>query len=740
MKLIKNLKILYKFSLVMVIMAIPIMLLSMLFLDFKTEGIDFAEQEVVGVAYLVPVQNVLKHVSEHRALASASFQNNRLQGQLSGKRGEIENAISAVDQVDSKYGQQLAVSSEWASIKSQWGNLKNNVSRMNVVDSAKAHTSLINDILSFMETVGDASNLILDPVLDSYYLMDAIVIRLPSAQSNLEGLRNMLATQEKGSYLSTKDKLDIKVYLSSIKNDLSTSQRSLEIAFANNTALKSKLGANLNAFLRDSNAYTDYVGSLLAESSDSAPIDYAQAFSLLAQPLMSWDTLSDAAAVELVAVLNNRVSELTTSLYKEMTLVVICILMAFGFGFWVIRSVTSPMAHAIKVFSRIEDGDLSSDIFVRTTDETGQLLRALRDMQNTLGVIDDVTKMLSGMAAGRMTGRITDEYRGKFEELKIYSNELAEKFSGVVGSIQESASTVKSAADEISQGNNNLSKRTEEQAASLEQTAASMEEITSTIVQNTENARQANDLAAAARTTAEVGGEVVSTAIAAMAEINESSKRMADIVSVIDEIAFQTNLLALNASVEAARAGEQGRGFAVVAGEVRNLAGRSATSAKEIKELIEDSLVKVDEGSQLVNKSGETLEEIVTSVAKVSNIVAEITAASEEQSVGIGEINRAVTQMDSATQQNAALVEEVAAASEAMGAEASDLEGQMAFFEIGSAAGVSRSVSSSVPKQAERRSDGRAFSASSAKSNAPAKKIPTLKAVGSEDDGVWEEF
>ncbi|MEH6358826.1 MAG: methyl-accepting chemotaxis protein [Pseudomonadales bacterium] len=739
MKLIKNLKVLYKFSLVMVVMAVPIALLSVLFLEFKTEGINFAKQEVVGMEYLVPVQNVLKHVSEHRALVSFSYQNNRIKNQLSGKQGEIERAISAVDLVDSKYAEQLSVSSEWSSIKSQWGDLKNNTSRMNVVGSTKAHTVLLNDILSFMESVGDASNLILDPVLDSYYLMDAIVIRLPSAQSNLEGLRNMLAMQEKGSYLSTKEKLDIKVYLNSIKNDLGASQRSLEIAFANNAALKSKLGANLNTFLRDSNAYTDYVGTLIAESSESDPIDYEQAFSLLAQPLVAWDALSDATAAELVAVLNNRADELTADLYKEMSLVVICVLLAFGFGFWVIRSVTTPMSEAIRVFSRIEDGDLSSEIVVKTTDETGQLLRALRDMQNTLGVIDDVIKMLSGMAAGKMTGRITEQYRGKFEDLKVYSNELAEKFSGVVGSIQESASTVKAAADEISQGNNNLSKRTEEQAASLEQTAASMEEITSTIVQNTENARQANDLAAAARTTAEVGGEVVNTAITAMAGINESSKKMADIVSVIDEIAFQTNLLALNASVEAARAGEQGRGFAVVAGEVRNLAGRSATSAKEIKELIEDSLVKVDEGSQLVNKSGDTLQEIVSSVTKVSDIVAEITAASEEQSVGIGEINRAVTQMDSATQQNAALVEEVAAASEAMGAEASDLEGQMAFFEIGSAAGVSRPVNSSVPKQADRRSDSRAFTAPSAKPQSQDKQIPTLKAVGS-DDGFWEEF
>jgi methyl-accepting chemotaxis protein len=417
------------------------------------------------------------------------------------------------------------------------------------------------------------------------------------------------------------------------------------------------------------------------------------------------------------------------------------VLIAIMLGLLFVLSVNKRLAGLLTAIQQLEKGNLQANIDQGnlSKDEIGQLTSGLLDMQNTFGVIDDVTKMLAAMAAGNMTDRISGQYRGKFEELKSYSNDLAEKFAGVVGSIQESAYSVKTTADEISQGNNNLSKRTEEQAASLEQTAASMEEITSTIVQNTENARQANDLASSARETAETGGKVVNTAINAMAEINESSKKMADIVNVIDEIAFQTNLLALNASVEAARAGDQGRGFAVVAGEVRNLAGRSATSAKEIKELIEDSLVKVDEGSELVNRSGENLEEIVASVAKVSTIVAEISAASEEQSVGISEINRAVTQMDSATQQNAALVEEVAAASESMGEEAADLEGQMKFFDIGSSTGASRAATVSRSKPAERRGGERAWAADTTKLAAKENKPPALKAVGDSDE-FWEEF
>ena len=328
---IKNLKVMYKFMLVMAIISVPVALLSTLFLDFKTEGIAFAEKEIVGVQYLAPVQDVLKHVSEHRALVSASHQNKRIQSKLGSKQGEVEHAIAAVDSIDSNYAEQLAVSSDWSNIKNQWSNIKNNAHRMTAADSTAAHSALIDNILGFMESVADASNLILDPVLDSYYLMDATVIRLPSAQSDIEGLRNMLAMQEKGIYLSTRETLDIKVYLKSIKDDLDTSQRSLNISFANNPALKGQLGSSLSTFLRDSSAYVEYVETLLAERADSGPVHYEQAFNVAAQALVSWDTLSDATATELNAVLDDRVSELAADLYKDMSLVVICILIAFGF-------------------------------------------------------------------------------------------------------------------------------------------------------------------------------------------------------------------------------------------------------------------------------------------------------------------------------------------------------------------------------------------------------------------------
>ena len=328
-------------------------------------------------------------------------------------------------------------------------------------------------------------------------------------------------------------------------------------------------------------------------------------------------------------------------------------------------------------------------------------------------------------------------------------NSLLESVSDIVSSVKNAAGEVLRGAEEISQGNANLSQRTEEQSSSLEQTASSMEEMTSTVKQNADNAGQANQLATAARDQAEKGGAVVGSAVKAMAEINESSKKIADIIGVIDEIAFQTNLLALNAAVEAARAGEQGRGFAVVATEVRSLAGRSATAAKEIKELIQDSVRKVGDGSVLVTQSGQTLEQIVISVKKVSDIVAEIASASREQSSGIEQVNKAVMQMDEMTQQNAALVEQATAASQSMADQARDLTVMMEKYQIdepGSGVPMTRARAASQPIP-ERRSANRPFTGKPVAAKPPASRpqpasspLARPMAIANGNDADWREF
>lgn len=304
-------------------------------------------------------------------------------------------------------------------------------------------------------------------------------------------------------------------------------------------------------------------------------------------------------------------------------------------------------------------------------------------LEAVLAPVSETINIAQALSNGDLTQNVDGEYQGMFEALAKALNESINQLSGTVTEISETAVSIGTGATEITRGNVDLSQRTEEQASSLEETASSMEELTSTVRQNSDNAAQANQLAASAREQAEKGGSVIKEAIEAMSAISTSSKKVTDIIGVIDEIAFQTNLLALNAAVEAARAGEQGRGFAVVASEVRNLAQRSAGAAKEIKELINDSGEKVKEGSMLVDESGRTLEDIVAGAKKVGDIISEIAAAGAEQTSGIGQVNTAVSQMDEMTQQNAALVEQAAAASESLDEQGKNLQRLMAFFDTG---------------------------------------------------------
>ncbi|MCF8826673.1 methyl-accepting chemotaxis protein [Xanthomonas campestris] len=313
--------------------------------------------------------------------------------------------------------------------------------------------------------------------------------------------------------------------------------------------------------------------------------------------------------------------------------------------------------------------------------------RAMVESLNTLmatadGNLSALSKVLQAIAAGDLTTRMQGEFHGVFARMRDDANATVSQLADIVGRIQRSTDTINDAASEIASGNQDLSQRTEQQAANLEETAASMEELTSTVRNNADHARHANQLVLGAAQVASQGGEVVSQVVGTMAGIQAASKKIADIISVIDGIAFQTNILALNAAVEAARAGEQGRGFAVVASEVRTLAQRSAGAAKEIKQLIEDSVQRVEHGNQLVGQAGQTMQEIVSSVQRVTDIMGEISAASQQQSQGIEQVGQTITQMDQATQQNAALVEEATAAARAMEEQAQQLRDAVSVFRL----------------------------------------------------------
>jgi methyl-accepting chemotaxis protein len=333
-------------------------------------------------------------------------------------------------------------------------------------------------------------------------------------------------------------------------------------------------------------------------------------------------------------------------------------------------------------------GDLSGR--VSTVGKQGFLLTLSQHLNGLLatiaGSIDQVSAVLKGLSQGDLTARMDDDgvqaFGGVFARMRDDANATVAQLTDIVGRIKDASLSINTAAGEIASGNADLSQRTEQQAANLEETAASMEELTSTVRQNADSARQANQLAIGAAGVASQGGEVVGQVVVTMRDIEQSSKKIAEIISVIDGIAFQTNILALNAAVEAARAGEQGRGFAVVASEVRTLAQRSANAAKEIKGLIETSVEKVADGSKLVNQAGATMSEIVASVQRVTDIMAEISAASQEQSAGIEQVNQTITQMDETTQQNAALVEEASASARSLEQDAQSLAQTVAVFRL----------------------------------------------------------
>ncbi|HEX7199924.1 MAG TPA: methyl-accepting chemotaxis protein, partial [Dongiaceae bacterium] len=303
--------------------------------------------------------------------------------------------------------------------------------------------------------------------------------------------------------------------------------------------------------------------------------------------------------------------------------------------------------------------------------------------ENVARIMDDLALMLAALAEGDFSRRITADYQGVFGQLKSDANAMAERIASTIHEIKSVGHEVANAAGEISASTTDLSQRTEEQAASLEETSASMEEMAATVKKNAENALQANRLTSGSREVADRGGQVVAKAVNAMARIEESSRKISDIIGVIDEIARQTNLLALNAAVEAARAGDAGRGFAVVASEVRSLAQRSSQAAKDIKDLITNSSSQVQEGVGLVNQAGTSLTEIMASIKQVADIVAEIASASQEQSTGIDQINKALTQMDEVTQQNSALVEENAASAKRLEHQSETMNQKVAFFQLG---------------------------------------------------------
>ncbi len=707
MNFLNKMKLWQKLALMVAVLMIPTVYLVTLLIEEKNISINSSQKEMAGIEYLQPVYSLLLHVMEHRGivylqLSGDTGSNTRLEEKQQAINADLER-IAAVETI---HGKNLNTSEHLAAVKSGWRNLKDQTQGLAREESFVRHTALINDIAALITQVNDTSNLVLDPELDSSYLINVTVTKMPSLLETMDTLR----VKSAAGYMSTQTddiRFELSALINSVQHQANAIHHGMEVAFEYNLDLKPRLIGPVNELQSLVSKFTDMVSREIAGTDSTYRSDSSDfAGSVNAQDIYRAGNNAITAAVNineqtlpaLNELLKTRIDNFNNKKYLALINVVIFIFVSIVIAFFITRYISRNVSGLVSVIKQFSKGNLIMELFENTDkDEISQLYNSLHDLQL--------------------------------------------KLAEVISSIRVGANEVSTASEQVAQGNANLSQRTQEQASSLEEVASSMEEMTGTVSQNADNAQQANQLAIGAREQADAGGVVVGRAMAAMSEINNSSKKIADIIGVIDEIAFQTNLLALNAAVEAARAGEQGRGFAVVATEVRNLAGRSATAAKEIKALIKDSVAKTQDGTKLVDESGHALSEIVKAVKKVSDIVAEIAAASREQSEGINQVNKALLQMDDMTQQNAALVEQAAAAAEAIEAQSQELVNQVQFFNINRTENKPKPLGQGVHSVAQNKARleaGGTEKLALAKAGQETKKV--LPKLQTEDDGDWKEF
>ena len=554
------------------------------------------------------------------------------------KQKEADAAYDAVDALIKSMGD-TGIADAWVQPRQDWVALRTNVTNasLTVPQSYQAHTALVPKLLVVNDLIGDHFGLSLDPDADSYQLIQAMFYIQPYVTEELGKMRakgaGLLAKKE----ATIEDKLVMAELIARAGDRLAQMRTAYGKAVASNPEIGKRLGGGMT----EAQALATEAMNVASEKivkADALTHSGVEYVGLTTRAIDAQFLLNAAANTFLEQALGRKISEFRSLRWIMLGSLALLLLLAVWLLRSILRSISVPLAEAVQVAQRIAQGDLTATFGATHADETGQLMAALHDMNDNL--------------------------------------------ARMVGSVRQGIEEIDGGASDIASGNSDLSARTESQASSLEQTAAAMVQMTATVRQNADNARQANQLV---NTTADVavrGGDIVSQVVSTMGGINESSRRIVDIIGVIDGIAFQTNILALNAAVEAARAGEQGRGFAVVASEVRSLAQRSAEAAREIKALISTSVEKVEDGNELVGNAGKSMDEIVASVKRVTGIMGEIVGATEEQRQGIEQIEQAIAQMDSMTQKNAALVEQAADAAAAVKDQSHRLVQAMASFRL----------------------------------------------------------
>ncbi|MBL8383376.1 MAG: hypothetical protein JNM90_09890 [Burkholderiales bacterium] len=811
-----------KNALIGALFCLPIVVLGALLAGKYAGELSFARVERDGVAHVRPARELLQSLLSHRynqrlVLLGAKENASRMQ-EFAAK---IDATLARLDALDAVNGERFNAARQHAAVKQSWAQIRAGGAALAPEESVRLHNDAVSNVIAYITAVADGSNLSLDPDLDTYYLMDAAMVRLPALVESLAQSRLIAAQAFEAGRTDAPARIELSVRDRLAAQDLAGLRSGLEKVFGASDSAKDALDAALQSITPVVEGFrANLRGQILSVDRPSGDGKALRAEGLKATEELF--KLGDGMLSALDAGLEARIARVERSRALALAGVGAVMLLVLYLYVGFMSSVRSTIAAIRTAAARIARGDLSAPERVDTRDELKEIGDAVDEVRRTLkafaaaqldmaqqhdrgaishridagrfagaygeiaervnalvaqhiavkmhvvdivrayasgdlsrdidrlpgekaviteaidGVkrqllaingeigrlvaaaaagrfdmrgdaaayahtfaemvdglnrlmqtcesgLESVSRVLARVAQGDLTARMDGSFQGAFARIQEDCNATCERLGDIVGQVRAATETINTAAREIAMGNTDLSQRTEEQASSLQQTAASMEELNSTVRQNAENARQANQLAASASQIAVKGGTVVDQVVGTMDAIAGASKKIVDIISVIDGIAFQTNILALNAAVEAARAGEQGRGFAVVATEVRNLAQRSANAAREIHGLIGDSAGKVDTGSKLVGEAGATMQDVVRAVKRVTDIMSEIAAASGEQSAGIEQVNQAVAQMDKVTQQNAALVEQAAAAAESMEEQAQALSRTVGVFRLAGA-------------------------------------------------------
>ena len=637
-----------------VMVAIP----TGLYMRLALEDVAQAKRQVQGDKVVTEINRVIQFSQTHRGLsASALSGNEKLAQRRPAMAQSLSQAIGKVDEELKTTQAPQQIAALWAERRQEWVALEQGVAgkQIQAAESTRRHTDMIARHFLVSEAVMDGFGLSLDARLDTHMLTQAVLVK---AMVLTEYMGQMRA---RGAAFLTVGSLppEGRAAMQGLHRQALQAQADFFRNLAKATDANPVMRQALQAAAQKQREQIDRTlkmaedGLINAQELTVTPEAYFDDFTRTIDGIYEFNGL---AMQVLERALQDRVVQAQWLAYGTLGLLALFVLGACGMVFVFVRSITVPMNEAVTLAHAVAAGDLTTEMHVYGTNEIGQLTKSLIEMQQKLG--------------------------------------------GVVNHVRQGSQAVATASIQIAQGNHDLASRTESQASALEQTAASMEELNSTVQQNAENARQANDLALNASTVAVKGGEVVSQVVETMKGINDSSRKISDIIGVIDSIAFQTNILALNAAVEAARAGEQGRGFAVVATEVRSLASRSAEAAKEIKNLINASVERVEQGTAQVDEAGATMTEVVGAIRRVTDLMSQISAASSEQSLGVSQVGEAVTHMDQVTQQNAALVEEMAAAADSLKMQAQDLVAGVNVFKLGALESAARPLSGTAPRLA----------------------------------------